>query len=133
MFTAEEIMTKDVITVHKETPIREAMEIMLKYRISGLPVVDDDMNLQGIISEKDLVCLLYDIENLDKQKVRNFMTERATHFDIDDSIIDICDFFGKNLFRRVPITSEGKLVGIVSVPDLIEYILNVSKEKNKVK
>ena len=63
MFTAEEIMTKDVISVKKDTPIREAMELMLNHKISGLPVVDDDMNLVGVISEKDVVSLLYDIDN----------------------------------------------------------------------
>lgn len=129
MFTAEEIMTKDVISVTKETPIREAMELMLKHRISGLPVVDDDMNLVGVLSEKDVVSLLYDIETLDSQKVRNFMTERAIYFDIDDNLVDICDFFAKNLFRRLPITSEGKLVGIISVPDIIDYTLRIKKEK----
>jgi CBS domain-containing protein len=129
MFTAEEIMTKNVISVTKETPIREAMEMMLKHRISGLPVVDEDMNLVGVLSEKDVVSLLYNIETLDSQKVRNFMTERAIHFDIDDSLVDICDFFAKNLFRRVPITSEGKLVGIISVPDIIDYTLRIEKEK----
>ncbi len=128
MFTAEEIMTKDVISVTKETPIREAMELMLKHRISGLPVVDDDMNLVGVLSEKDVVSLLYNIETLDSQKVRNFMTERAIYFDIDDNLVDICDFFAKNLFRRVPITSEGKLAGIISVPDIINYTLRIKKE-----
>jgi CBS domain-containing protein len=131
MFTAEEIMTKDVISVTKETPIREAMELMLKNRISGLPVVDNQMNLLGVISEKDVVSLLYDVDSMETQKVRNFMTERAIYFDIDDSLVDICDFFAKNLFRRVPITSDGKLVGIISVPDIIDYTLRIKKEKER--
>ena len=131
MFTAEEIMTKDVISVKKETPIREAMELMLNHKISGLPVVDDDMNLVGVISEKDVVTLLYDIDNLESQKVHSFMTERPICFDIDDGLVEICDFFSKNLFRGVPITSEGKLVGIISVPDIIQYTLSINKEKYK--
>ena len=131
MFTAEEIMTKNVISVKKNTHIMEAMELMLKHRISGLPVVDDDMNLIGVISEKDVVSLLYDIDSLDTGKVRNFMTERAISFDINDGLVDICDFFSKNLFRRVPITSQGKLVGIISVPDIIKYTLRLNKEKHQ--
>ena len=131
MFTAEEIMTKNVISVTRETPVREAMELMIKHRISGLPVVDEDMNLVGVLSEKDVVSLLYDTEALDTQKVRNFMTERAMVFDIDDNLVDICDFFAKNLFRRVPITSDGKLVGIISVPDIIDYTLKLSRTKTK--
>ena len=131
MFTAEEIMTKNVISVKKNTPILEAMELMLMHRISGLPVIDDDMNLIRVISEKDVVSLLYDIDSLETKKVRNFMNERAISFDIDDGLVDICDFFNKNLFRRVPITSEGKLVGIISVPDIIKYTLKINKEKHQ--
>ena len=123
MLTAEEIMTRDVITVKEDTPIREAMEMMIKEHISGVPVVFDDMSLAGVLSEKDVVTLLYDKEGLGKKKVRYFMTEHAISFDIDDSLIDICDFLAKGLVRRVPITSGGKLVGIVSVPDIIKYTL----------
>jgi CBS domain-containing protein len=123
MFTAEEIMTRDVITVKEDTPIHEAMEIMIKEQVSGVPVVFDDMSLAGVLSEKDVVTLLYDKEGLEKKKVSHFMTEHAISFDVDDSLIDICDFLAKGLVRRVPITSGGKLVGIVSVPDIIKYTL----------
>ena len=123
MLTAEEFMTQDVITVKEDTPVHEAMEIMLKEQVSGLPVVRDDMSLAGILSDKDVVNLLYDKEGLKTKKVHHFMTERVIAFDVDDSLIDICDFIAKGLVRRVPITSEGKLVGIVSVPDIINYTL----------
>ena len=124
MLSAEEIMTRDVITVKEDTPIHEAMEIMLKERISGVPVVFDDMSLAGVLSEKDVVPLLYDKEGLNTNKVRYFMTEHAISFDIEDSLIDICDFLSKGLVRRVPITSKGKLIGIVSVSDIIKYTLS---------
>ncbi len=125
MLTAEEIMTSDVITVKEDTPIHEAMEIMLKKQVSGVPVVFDDMSLAGILSEKDVVPLLYDKEGLKTKNVRYFMTEHAISFDIEDSLIDICDFLAKGLVRRVPITSKGKLVGIVSIPDIIKYTLTL--------
>ena len=124
MLSAEEIMTQDVITVKEDTPIHEAMEIMLKEQVSGVPVVFDDMSLAGVLSEKDVVSLLYDREGLKTKKVRYFMTERAISFDIDDSLIDICNFLAKGLVRRVPITSDGKLVGIVSIADIIKYTLS---------
>lgn len=123
MLTAEEIMTRDVITVEEDTPIREAMEIMLKEQVSGVPVVSDDRSLAGVLSEKDVLALLYDTEGLKTKKVCYYMTEHAISFDIEDSLIDICDFLAKGLVRRVPITSNGKLVGIVSIPDIIKYTL----------
>ncbi len=125
MLSAEEIMTQDVITVKEDTPIHEAMAIMLKEQISGVPVVFDDMSLAGVLSEKDVVPLIYDKEGLNTKKVRYFMTEHAISFDIEDSLIDICDFLAKGLVRRIPITSKGKLVGIVSVRDIIRYTLSL--------
>ena len=124
MFSAEEIMTRDVITVKEDTPIHEAMAIMLTEQVSGVPVVFDDMSLAGVLSEKDVVSLLFDREGLKTKKVRYFMTERAISFDLEDSLIDICNFLAKGLVRRVPITSEGILVGIVSIPDIIKYTLS---------
>ncbi len=125
MLTAEEIMTRDVVTVKEDTPIREAIEIMLKEHVSGLPVVFDDMTLAGVLSEKDVVTLLYDKEGLKTKKVRYFMTEHTISFDIDDNLIDVCDFLAKGLVRRVPITSKGKVVGIVSVADIMKYTLSL--------
>lgn len=133
MITAEQVMTKEVISVKRDTPIREAMHIMLANSISGLPVVDDDMTLVGILSEKDVVSLAYNIiyqtDNLEKKKVCNFMTERAVSFSKDENFLDVCDFLAKNLFRRVPITSKGKLVGIISITDIIEYTLKLIRER----
>ena len=53
MLRAKDVMTKDVISVKKTQPIYEAVEILTKHNVSGVPVVDDDMNLIGILSEKD--------------------------------------------------------------------------------
>jgi CBS domain-containing protein len=128
MFTAEEIMSQNVITVREDTPIREAMEIMLKERISGMPVLDANDSLTGVLSEKDVVNLIYDKEGLETKKVRHFMTEHSISFDKDDGLVEICDFLAKGLVRRVPITSQGKIVGIISVPDIIKYTLTLGRE-----
>ena len=125
MVTADEIMTRDVITVKEDTPIREAMEIMLKEKVSGVPVVFEDMSVAGVLSEKDVMTLPFDKEGLKTKKVRDFMSDQTISFDIQDSLVDICNFLAKGLVRRVPIISKGKLVGIVSVPDIIKYALTL--------
>lgn len=131
MLTAKEVMNGDVIAVKKNTSILRAMELMLEKKISGMPVVEDDMTLVGVITEMDVVNLayniIYDAGNLENKRVRHFMTDRVISFDKDDNLFDVCDFLAKNLFRRVPITSDGKVVGIISVPDIIKYILQISR------
>ncbi len=129
MLRAKDIMVKDVITVRADTPIYEVLELIAKHHISGLPVVEDDMTLVGIISEKDVLSLFYDQEERCEKTVDDFMTQPPLFFDADESLLDVCDFLGKNVFRRVPITSKGKLVGIISIRDVIEYILQLRREK----
>jgi len=112
MFETKAIMTTDVIAVKKQTPISRVVEILLENNITGLPVVNDDMTIAGIISEKDVLNLLSDLKD-DSAKVEDFMIKNIVSFDQDEYLIAICECLIKNHFRRVPIVSEGKLVGII--------------------
>ena len=129
MLKARDIMTKHVFSVKADSPIFEALKLIASYGISGLPVVEDDMTLIGIVSEKDVLSLFYDNDDDSEITVSDFMTQPPLYFDEDESLLDICDFLKKNVFRRVPITSKGKLVGIISIRDLIEYILQLKRER----
>ena len=129
MFEIKNVMITDLITVKRQTPVYEAIRTMVERNITGLPVVNDDMTLAGIISEKDVLKLLYDIE--DKPgKVEDFMTKGIVSFNQEDSLIDITECLIKNHFRRVTITSEGKLAGIISRKDIIKFILKL-RHKDK--
>ena len=128
MLKAKDIMTKNIVFVRPSTPIYEAVELAVKHGISGMPVVKDDMTLTAILSEKDLIQLFYEKETAEDKTVSDFMTQPAVHFDHDESLLDICDFLVKNIFRRVPITSEGRLVGIISIRDILAYILELRQQ-----
>jgi CBS domain-containing protein len=86
------------------------------------------MTLEGILSEKDVIVLFYGKEDNENKTVGDFMTQPAVHFDKEESLLDICDFLTKNIFRRVPITSNEKLVGIISIRDTLDYILELRRE-----
>ncbi len=129
MFKAKDVMKTNLITVGRHTPIHEAIRTLVENNITGLPVVNDDMSLAGIISEKDMLGLLYNIE--DKPgNVEDFMTKEVVCFDQEDSLIDITESFMASNFRRVPIVTDGKLVGIISRKDVIAYILKL-RHKDK--
>ena len=129
MFMAKDIMTKEnIISVKKDATVFEAVELIVKHDISGLPVVDDDMAVIGIISEKDLLKLFPEKGDAENKTVADFMTQPAVHFDEDENLVYIYDFLMKNIFRRVPITSKEKLVGIISVRDALKYILQLRGE-----
>jgi CBS domain-containing protein len=124
MLKAGDFMTKNVVSVRRNTPIFEALELLRKNDITGMPVIDDDMTLVGIITEKDVLKLFYTGGNYQDKKVDFFMTQPAVSFGVDESLESVCDFLMVKYFRRVPVVSaKGKLVGIISRPDIIDFII----------
>ena len=84
---------------------------------------------EGIISEKDVVDLFYEHEQADSKTVSDYMTHPAVCFDENNALINVCNFLGKNIFRRVPVTSGGKLVGIISIKDILNSVLQLRQEQ----
>lgn len=127
---AKNIMKTAVITVKKDTTINEAIQVLIKNHITGLPVVNDDMTLAGIISEKDILKFLADLNLLSliddlkssSAKVADCMTKDVFSLTGDADIGEICNCLVQNNFRRVPILSDDKLIGIVSRKDIIAAI-----------
>lgn len=124
MLKIKNIMQEDLIVVRKDTPVTEALELIAKHKITGLPVVEKNMELIGIVSEKDLLGIAYHLitstpTELENQTVEAFMTEDVTTFRPDDNLADTCQCFMEKPFRRVPIVQGKKLVGLITRKDLI--------------
>ncbi len=131
MFEAEHIMNKDVITVAIDTPIYEAMNLLVQHKISGLPVIDAQQRLRGIITEKDIIRFLLD-ENVDeRQSVADYMNKDVKSFSPKESVVSIAEFFVNNPFRRVPIVENGKMLGIVARRDIILLMLKIRGKLHK--
>jgi CBS domain-containing protein len=124
MLKGKDIMTREVVSVRGNASVEEALELLLENKISGIPVVEEDMTLVGIVTEKDLLRLFYGPEARKKKTVENFMTQPAVYFDENESLDDICRCLLEVAFRRVPVTKKGKVVGIVSRPDVLKYVLS---------
>ena len=87
------------------------------------------MTVIGILSEKDVISLLFYAQGDEENKtVDSFMTRPAVCFDENESLLNVCDYLVSNPFRRVPITSKGKLIGVISRADIIECILHLRRE-----
>jgi len=125
MLKAKDIMTRNVLTVKKGTPIYEAVELMAKNNVTGIPVVEDGTKLVGILTEKDVLNLFYAHEHEKNKTVGDFMSQTVVRFDRNTDLRDICDCLKNSNFRRVPVTSRGEVVGIVSRADIIQYILQM--------
>ena len=124
MLTAGDFMTKKVISVTKDTPIYDALVLLRKNDITGMPVIEDDMTLVGVITEKDALKLFFADGDDQNKTVDFFMTRPAVSFGEDESLENVCDLLMVKDFRRIPVVStKQKLVGIISRPDIINHII----------
>src|SRR4030042_613850 len=138
MVKAKEVMNTCVIAISKDEDIIEAMRTMALNNITGLPVVNDDGTLVGIITEKDVLVLLYHgLEDSNIRdglgKVGDFMTRKVICFNQEDNLSDIAECLSTNDFRRVPILDSGKLVGIISRRDVIKHIRDIRQQDEVLK
>lgn len=128
MIPIKEIMSTNVVSVNSHTPIYEALDLLTKHKISGLPVVDNQNRVVGILSEKDVLRILIDTKLDVKNKVEDYMTREVISFSEEDSAIDICKFFIRSHIRRVPIVRDGVLAGIISRRDIVSLILEAKSK-----
>ena len=125
MAELKDIMTKKVMCIKKDTFVRDAIRLMSEKNITGIPVVEDDMTLLGIISEQDVLRLLHTFQEENNKTVNDFMTQPAIHFDENESLMDVCQCLKDNSIRRVPVTSKGKVVGVITRSDILKCILGL--------
>ena len=124
MLATKDVMTKQVFCIGTDEPICEAIKLMAQNNVTGIPVVDDDRNLVGILSEQDVLRLFHTFDDEKDRTVDDFMTSPAIHFEQDELLLDVCYCLRDNSIRRVPVTSNGKVVGVVSRSDIIRCILD---------
>jgi CBS-domain-containing membrane protein len=147
---AHDIMTTQVFSVNRTTPVMEVAELMAEKTVSGIPVLEEDGKVAGIISEKDFLshmgsrdkthfmavvaeclkgkgCVAMPIRS---QKAEDIMTSPAVTVKEDTSVIEIANLFTEKNINRVPvINEEGRLKGIVSRADIVRASLMKTKSR----
>ena len=121
MLSAEQVMSTRVVTIKPEATIREAIELLINLKISGLPVIDDEGCLVGILTEFAMLALAYD-NDISNQTVAQHMTKDVLTIDINTPVNVIADQCIVHRVRRLPVLNGCKLVGMVSRRDVIEAI-----------
>lgn len=128
MFKVMNVATKMVITTRPETPIYDAIRTLANRNITDMPVVDENLNLVGILSERDVLELLSETRDRAEQTVADYMCKDVFSLDVNANLIDLCDCLTNNHFRSVPVTADGKLHAIASRGDVIQGILRVKNQ-----
>jgi CBS domain-containing protein len=133
---AGEVMTPGAATVRPDATLAEAARIMLEHRISGLPVVDADGTLVGIITERDFLrcedgerprwidILLsararITASELHRRRVAEVMSKEPIFIGVEAPVEDIVELMERYVVKRLPVVANGRVVGIVSRANLL--------------
>ena len=122
MSTAKDLMTVDVISVDPDDSVEEAITLMIKHHVSGLPVVDASGRLLGLISEFDLLDLVWN-PTTSRDKVYHHMSRRLHTVRETDGAEALAERFRTLSVRRLPVLRHGRLVGIISRHDLLRHVM----------
>ena len=121
---AEDCMVRELVTVRPDTDAYDAIALLLKHRISGMPVVDESGKLVGMLSERDCLKTLLDAQyhNMPTALVKDLMSTELRTIGPDMGIVPIAELFLNQKFRRLPVVDKGRLVGQVSRKDVLRAI-----------
>lgn len=121
-------MQANVLAVRSDTSVREVVEYLLKWNITGAPVVDDEMKVIGFVSEQD--CMKEMLNSAfyaeDSAQVTNIMRPDVLSVAPDSSILEIAEIMLGNKPKNYPVVEHGKLVGLINR----RHILQALKEHN---
>jgi len=125
--SARDFMITKLVTLRPEMDVLEAVQLLLKNRISGAPVVEQEGTYLGVFSEKCSLHVLLDAayEQLPSNEVRMFMDTEAYTIRPDTQLLSIAQVFLLTPYRRLPVLEEGRLVGQVSRRDVLSASLDL--------
>jgi CBS domain-containing protein len=117
---AQEIMTQPVVAVTRDTTARDVAIQMFLGGFSGLPVAERDGDIVGIVTEFDVIRAIRDGAKVETTTVDEIMTKEVISVDVSTPLDEVLEVLETAHILRVPVTEDGKLVGVISRPDLLK-------------
>lgn len=145
MLLIKEIMTREVITASPDTTVQEVAKLLEKHRINGVPVVDEENRVVGIVTARGMVSLylpsyfnfldrvfhILDFDQFDAKAkklastpVKEVMHKDVICVDANTSVVEAAAIMVDKHIRQVPVTENGYLVGILTKSDIVKALAN---------
>ena len=127
--TVRDCMSKPMVLFTKDQSIIEVVEMLIKYRISGGPVVDEHHHVLGIISEGDCIKQIsesrYYNMPMEDTSVEKYMSKEVETVSPEVNLFDAANLFLRSKRRRFPVVEHNKIIGIVSQKDILRTCLQL--------
>ena len=128
-----QLLKRDVISISENKTIYNAIKLLAKNNIGALPVLNNNMELCGIISERDIIREISNniSVNFKKSFISSIMTSVVITINRNIQSEDIMDIMSKNKIRHIPIVENKLLLGIVSIGDVVKRLLEKFNLENQ--
>lgn len=119
----KEIMHSDIVKLKTEDDLKKALETINENKVNGAPVVDENDKLVGIIVKADIYRFLMEEGHYDTCPVDWVMTKNVVTASEDEGIVEVAARLRENDIIAIPIVDGGVLKGIVTIEDIVDYII----------
>jgi CBS domain-containing protein len=127
MYQVKDAMNSDVVSLRPEATVEEAIELFLQHNISGAPVIDNLGRLCGIITQFQLLEVLYD-PHFKNSAIEGCMTRNVFTIEEDALLGAAANLLVVHRIHRIPVVRGNKVVGIISRRDLLRYFSETGEE-----
>ena len=126
------LSNRQCFTLTEKDTLKTASEKLQKHNVGVMPVLsEEDKNVIGIISERDLARYIYRDEFKSDLPVTKIMTKDIISCNLNTSVTQLMEIISNHKIRHIPIIEEKKLLGIVSIGDVVNHIIEQYKDENQ--
>jgi CBS domain-containing protein len=121
------LMTKDVRTADINTSLTEVAKSMKSLDVGSIPVCDNDNNIVGIVTDRDIVLRFVAAGSSENSKAQDIMSTHIVSVSPETDVHEAANIMAKNQIRRLPVVENGKLEGIVAIGDFATQNIHVNE------
>ena len=122
---------RECYTLTEADTVKTASQNLHEKKVGSMPVLDKNNNVIGIISERDLSQFIYTERFNANLPVTQLMTKNLVTCDLNTSVTELMDEMTETKIRHILIMEDKKLLGVVSVGDVVNHLIDKIKEENK--
>ncbi len=125
----KDYMSASLVTFTPSMDVMNAIDVLVKNRISGAPVIDNHGNLIGLLSEKDCMKVAIQAGYYEELggRVEDYMTKNVITVESESSVLEVAKLFMEKGPRRYPVVEDNRLVGQISRRDVLRAFMEMNR------